>query len=66
MEVQFRRALLVANGDLSTFVTRPLTAILLTCAVLAFVVPYLPRIVARLRGRDPRDEPGKLVFAEDD
>jgi putative tricarboxylic transport membrane protein len=63
MEVQFRRALLVANGDLTTFVTRPLTAVLLTLAVLAFVVPYLPRIVARLRGRD---EPKKLVFAEDD
>ena len=66
MEVQFRRALLVANGDLSTFVTRPLTAALLTCAVLAFVVPYLPRIVARLRGRSAEDEPKKLVFAEDD
>ncbi|WP_305785532.1 tripartite tricarboxylate transporter permease [Symbioplanes lichenis] len=66
MEVQFRRALLVANGDLTTFVDRPLTAALLTLAVLAFVVPYLPRIIARLRGRTSDEEPKKLVFAEDD
>ncbi|WP_306204953.1 tripartite tricarboxylate transporter permease [Actinoplanes sp. RD1] len=66
MEVQFRRALLVANGDLTTFVDRPLTAALLTLAVLAFVVPYLPRIIARLRGRPAEEEPRKLVFAEDD
>ena len=66
MEVQFRRALLVANGDLTVFVTRPLTAGLLVCALLAFVVPYLPRIVGRLRGRSPEDEPRKLVFADDD
>lgn len=39
---------------------------LLALAVLAFVVPYLPRIVARLRGRRPEDEPKRLVFAEDD
>jgi putative tricarboxylic transport membrane protein len=66
MEMQFRRALLVANGDLTVFVTRPLTAILLTLAALAVLVPYLPRIVARLRGRRPEDEPKKLVFADDD
>ena len=66
MELQFRRALLVSNGDLTVFLTRPLTAILLALAVLALVVPYLPRIIARLRGRTGDDEPKKLVFAEDD
>jgi len=63
MELQFRRALLVSNGDLTVFVTRPLTATLLALAVIALIVPHLPRIVARLRGRTPGD---RLVFAEDD
>ncbi|MEV6811957.1 tripartite tricarboxylate transporter permease [Micromonospora sp. NPDC051296] len=64
MEMQFRRALLVGNGDLTIFVTRPLTLTLLLLTVLALVVPYLPRIIARLRGR--RTSPDRLVFAEDD
>ncbi|GLY96177.1 tripartite tricarboxylate transporter permease [Actinoplanes sp. NBRC 103695] len=68
MEMQFRRALLVSNGDMTVFVTRPLTVILLALAVVALLVPYLPRIIARLRGRsgDDAGEPKKLVFAEDD
>ena len=66
MELQFRRALLVSNGDLSVFISRPLTVILLVFAVLAVILPYLPRIVARLRGGRPEDEPKKLVFAEED
>ncbi|MFG1607537.1 tripartite tricarboxylate transporter permease [Actinoplanes sp. NPDC049265] len=65
MELQFRRALLVSNGDMSVFFTRPLTVVLLALAVVAVLVPYLPRIVARLRGRGA-EEPRKLVFAEDD
>jgi putative tricarboxylic transport membrane protein len=66
MELQFRRALLVSNGDLTVFVTRPLTAILLAFTVLALIVPYLPRIIARWRGGGSDDEPKKLVFAEED
>jgi len=67
MELQFRRALLVSNGDLTVFVTRPLTAILLALTVVALIVPYLPRIIARLRGRTAdEEEPKKLVFAEED
>ncbi len=64
MELQFRRALLVGNGDLTIFVTRPLTLTLLLLTGLALVVPYLPRIIARIRGR--RTAPDRLVFAEDD
>jgi putative tricarboxylic transport membrane protein len=64
MELQFRRALLVSNGDLTVFLTRPLTATLLALVVVALVVPYLPRIVARLRGRTTDTD--RLVFAEDD
>jgi putative tricarboxylic transport membrane protein len=62
MELQFRRTLVLSNGDLSVFVRRPLTAALLALAVLAVLLPHLPRIVARLRGRTAE----RLAFAEDD
>ena len=62
METQFRRALLLADGDLSVFVTRPLTLILLLLAVAALALPHLPKLVARVRGR--RGE--RLVLGEED
>jgi putative tricarboxylic transport membrane protein len=62
MELQFRRTLLISNGDLTVFVTRPLTATLLGLAVVAMVLPYLPRFIARLRGRTA----ARLAFGEDD
>jgi len=65
MELQFRRTLVLSNGDLSVFVTRPLTAVLLGLVVLAVLVPFLPRIVARLRGRSA-ESARRLAFGEDD
>jgi putative tricarboxylic transport membrane protein len=62
MEIQFRRALLLSDGDLSVFVTRPLTLTLLLLAVAALGLPHLPRLVGRLRGR----EGVRLTLAEDD
>ncbi|WP_203707369.1 tripartite tricarboxylate transporter permease [Asanoa iriomotensis] len=50
METQFRRALLLADGDLSIFVTRPLTLTLLLLAVAALALPHLPKL---FRGRRP-------------
>ena len=64
LEAQFRRAMSIAQGDLSIFVTRPLSAVILAFAVGAIVVPYLPRIIARIRGR--REPPGRLVFGDSD
>jgi putative tricarboxylic transport membrane protein len=64
LEAQFRRAMSISQGDLSIFVSRPLSAAILAFAVAAVVVPYLPRIVARLRGR--REPPGRLVFGDSD
>jgi putative tricarboxylic transport membrane protein len=64
LEAQFRRAMSIAQGDLSIFVTRPLSAVILAFAVGAVVVPYLPRIIARLRGR--QQPPGRLVFGDSD
>jgi putative tricarboxylic transport membrane protein len=64
LETQFRRAMSIAQGDLSIFVTRPLSATILAFAVAALVVPYLPRIIARLRGR--KEPAGRLVFGDSD
>ena len=44
METQFRRALLLADGDLSIFVRRPLTLTLLVLAVAALALPHLPKL----------------------
>lgn len=38
-EQQFRRAMTMSHGDLSVFLTRPISATLLTIAVLALVLP---------------------------
>jgi hypothetical protein len=65
LENQFRRALSVGNGDLTVFVTRPLSLVILLVAAAALLLPYAPRIVARLRGQDPH-EARKLAFADED
>jgi len=44
MEENFRRALLLARGDYSTFVTRPLSAALLAGAAALIVIVALPSI----------------------
>jgi putative tricarboxylic transport membrane protein len=46
-ETQFRRALSISQGDLSVFVTQPISASLLALTALLIVGPYLWR---RLRG----------------
>ncbi|MFC5730169.1 MULTISPECIES: tripartite tricarboxylate transporter permease [Nocardioides] len=65
LENQFRRSLNISNGDLTVFVDRPLSATILAIAVLALVLPYVPKIVARLRGK-PVETAGKLAFADED
>jgi putative tricarboxylic transport membrane protein len=62
METQFRRALLLSDGDLRVFVTRPLTVALLVLAVAAVGLPHLPRLVARVRGR----QASRLVLGDED
>jgi putative tricarboxylic transport membrane protein len=46
-EQQFRRALAISQGDVTVFVTRPISATILTLAVAVLLVPLLVR---RLRG----------------
>jgi putative tricarboxylic transport membrane protein len=64
LENQIRRALIASDGDWSTFVTRPLSAAILAAAVLAFLLPYLPRIIAIARG--DRSKVAKLTVGADD
>ena len=44
---QFRRALQVSQGDLTVFVTRPISAVLLLIARCALLVPYVPSLLGR-------------------
>jgi putative tricarboxylic transport membrane protein len=62
MEAQFRRTLIVSDGDLGALFSRPLSLVLMALAVLAIGLPYLPALLARLRGRHA----GRLVLAEED
>ncbi|MCL2852779.1 MAG: tripartite tricarboxylate transporter permease [Defluviitaleaceae bacterium] len=43
VEFNFRRALLMSNGDFSIFVTRPISAIFIFIAVMAFISPILSK-----------------------
>ncbi|MFE9204146.1 tripartite tricarboxylate transporter permease [Micromonospora sp. NPDC007230] len=65
LEDQFRRALSIGNGDLTVFLHRPLTVAILALALLALLLPYAPKVVARLRGR-PVEGTTKLAFADED
>ncbi|MCW3839727.1 tripartite tricarboxylate transporter permease [Micromonospora yasonensis] len=65
LEDQFRRALSIGNGDLTVFLHRPLTVAILALALLALLLPYAPKVVARLRGR-PVEGTSKLAFADED
>ena len=42
-EQQFRRAVAISEGDLSVFVTRPISAALVAAALLALVAPLALR-----------------------
>jgi putative tricarboxylic transport membrane protein len=61
-EAQFRRALSISQGDLSVFITRPLSLTILIMALAALLLPYVPTIFARLRGE--KATTGRLVFGE--
>lgn len=56
MEQTMRQALIISNGSWATFVTRPISAVILAFAVLSLAAPY---VISALRRR-PR-----VVVAED-
>jgi putative tricarboxylic transport membrane protein len=48
-EQQFRRALAISQGDLSIFVTQPISAVVLAITALTVIVPMVLRLIARRR-----------------
>src|SRR5881396_743991 len=54
MEENLRRAMLIARGDVTVFLTRPISAVLLSTAIILLIIAGLPKIRRR------RDE----VFVE--
>lgn len=56
LESNLKRAMLLSKGDMSTFVTRPISAIMLGLAVLLLLTVFLPQL------RKKREE----VFAEEE
>ncbi len=61
-EAQFRRALAISQGDISVFVTRPLSLSLLLTALIALFIPYLPVLFNLLTGKQTRT--GRIVFGQ--
>ena len=47
LETNFRRALVISNGDYSVFYSSPLTLVLLAVAVLSFALPALKFLFGR-------------------
>ena len=48
-EQQFRRAIAISQGDLTVFLTQPISAALLALAAVALVAPVAWRLWSRLR-----------------
>jgi len=44
LEENLRRAMILSRGDATTFVTRPISAILLTIAVAVLIIVFLPSV----------------------
>ena len=55
MEAQFRRTLLVSDGDFGAFLERPFAVVLFVLAILALVVPVALSSVGRVRGLGEED-----------
>jgi putative tricarboxylic transport membrane protein len=52
IEQEFRRALAISQGDVTTFITRPISLAILIVAVLMLFGPHVPGLWARMRGTD--------------
>jgi putative tricarboxylic transport membrane protein len=55
MEAQFRRTLLVSDGDFGAFLDRPFAVVVLVLAIAALVVPTVVGAVRRVRGLGEED-----------
>ena len=54
-EEQFRRALLVSDGDYGAFLERPFAVVLFLLAIAALVIPGTVGAVRRVRGLGEED-----------
>jgi putative tricarboxylic transport membrane protein len=52
IETNLRRALIMSDGDFTVFLTRPISAVILICAILSFLYPVIRSI--RTRGHEAR------------
>lgn len=53
MEENFRRSLMLSDGDFSTFVTRPISAVLFACILLVLLAQVVPLL---MRLRNPKNK----------
>jgi TctA family transporter len=44
LEENFRRAMLISSGDITVFIQRPISAVLLICAALLLAALLLPAV----------------------
>lgn len=51
IEKNFRRALILSNGDISTFFTRPISCVFLILAAISLFAPLIKRLVVVLQAR---------------
>jgi putative tricarboxylic transport membrane protein len=63
-EDHFRRALQIAQGNYTTFVTRPISAFILLLAALALVLPPLIRRWQARRERGEGESPSPTAVGE--
>lgn len=49
VEEEFRRSLLISGGDVTVFFTRPISAVLLTIAILALFIPIIKKQISKRR-----------------
>ena len=53
MERSFREAMMISRGDLTVFLTRPISAMILAVGILALIGPFLLRPLRGLIRRKP-------------
>jgi len=57
LETALRRSLLLQQGDLTIFFTRPISAILLVLAIVLIVVPLIPKLRKKVAAVPKEEDP---------
>jgi len=56
VEVNFRRAITLNNGDLVAIFTRPITAVLMIACIAMLLMPVLMPLIKKARNKDKKDD----------